>query len=156
MMQESRNPMALGNNSGNFYDLLKSLAEEITEGIFNLSGPEVNKNDLRSDVESIAELAAKEKSPEVMVNVLLFRKYADIANNVKDTKNEKFSFMGDLPSLVEENPHVELVGWSALGTKIFWLRLSCCLLAFISFVVMSTVPGIQYADYSPSHYFLVR
>lgn len=154
MMQESRNPIVMGSTSGNVYDKLKSLAEEITEGIFNLSGPEINKNDLRRDVDSIAEVAAREKSPEVMVNVLLFRKYADIANQAKDSKKDNFSFMAELPSLVAED-NVELVGWSALGAKIFWLRLTTCILAFISFVVMSTVPGIQYAEYSPSDAFMV-
>lgn len=149
MMQESRNPIY--GASDNALDVLRSMALEIREGIYSLSRPDVPESEIEKDIDDIAKASHEkydgdEKSSTAVLSLSLFRKYAEIANQIKDSKQND-GFLADLPSIVHVNDDL-LTGWSALGERIFWLRLSVSCLAFISFVVMSTVPYIDYAEFA--------
>lgn len=163
MILESRNPInsspmgSSSSSSGSLYDKLKALSDEISEGILNLTDD--NKTKVTMEIQSLKDQAAKDRAPEVTANIFLFRKYAETANYWKDAhanlKNDKLGLIGELPSFVYETNDEELVGMTALKTNIFWLRLVTCILAFISYIVMSTVPGIGHADFNPSATFKV-
>lgn len=139
------------------YDKLKALSEEMSEGILNLT--DENKTKVTMEIQSLKDQAAKDRTPEVTANVFLFRKYAEVANYWKDShdalKHDKLSLIGELPSFVYETNDAELVGMTALKTNIFWLRLITCILAFISYIVMSCAPNIGHADFNPAANFKV-
>lgn len=142
------------------YDKLNLLAEEISEGVINLSDGKrwLIENELRR----LREEAEKEVSPEAVYNLLLFRKYSGIANLLKErnvdleARIQNFENSRDDSSMfdiahgtVDGQGEVVLVGFDAVKSNIFWLRVLAAMFSFISFVVMSQVPYVSRATFSP-------
>lgn len=146
-------PMSRG--GATLFDKLQHLSSEISEGIVNLSGGKRWLVDM--ELQHLREEAQKETSPEATYNLLLFRKYADVANQIKDENAELKTQGASFPSILPEagNDEALLRGLDAMRSNLFWLRVLAALLSFISFVVMSTVPHVQRAHFHPSSYFEV-
>jgi hypothetical protein len=143
----SKNPV---NSAGStMYDKLNELNREMEQGIFSLSGTDTGNSNLQADLDQIAGIASREKSSEAVASILLFRKYAEIANHLKESNHEQNQNSWELSSFVHEDSDAESVGTSAFGRKIFWLRVAVFILSFISFVVMSTVPNVTKDCFSP-------
>jgi hypothetical protein len=161
MMQES------GGRVETMYDKLNSLAAEISEGIINLGGERRDK--IQQELSELRAQAYKERSPEAVFNIVLFRKYADIANRIKDSKEDKnntadshhgldrTTFVGNLPDFVyKADDESMFVGQSATKANIFKFRACVAVFSLIAFSVMSSVPYINEADFHPEHHFLVH
>ena len=70
---------SISSDEGIKFDLL---IEEISEGIRNLSNsPKKSVNNLISQLKTASK---NDTSPKVTLSILLFRKYANIANEYKD------------------------------------------------------------------------
>jgi hypothetical protein len=154
MIQESAmNPM--GNGGTTLFDKIRSLGEEIQEGIVNLSNGK--RWLVETELQRLKEQAERDSSPEATYNLLLFRKYSDIANQIKDENVELRDQGGAFPVILPEAGNDErlLRGMDALRSNLFWLRVVAALLSFISFVVMSTVPHVNIARFHPYDYFEV-
>jgi hypothetical protein len=143
--------------SDTVYDRLNNLAAEISEGIINLS--EEQREQVQRELSALREQAYKERSPEAVYNTLLFRKYAAIANQIKDDKRgrgDKTTLIGELPSFVyEQDDENMMVGWEAVKTNIFRLRALATMFALITFSVMSSAPYITESTFYPGHHFHV-
>jgi hypothetical protein len=154
MMQESSRP---NNKVETLYDKLNNLADEISEGIINLG--DQSRENVQKELSDLRELAYKERSPEAVYNTYLFRKYANIANQLKDAKSgqkDKSTFVGELPSFVYEADDEEmLVGYQATKSNIFRLRFLVSIFALITFSVMSSASYVDRATFNPNHYFKV-
>lgn len=121
--------------------------------IFNLSYSDFKKTDIRNDVEKIAEQASSDSSPEVAVNTLLFRKYADIANYIKDSRKHSFEKVTDNtpPELsTTDSAASDPNGWSKAEFKAFQLRVVTFVLSLISFSVMASVNKIRVSKWCPA------
>jgi hypothetical protein len=151
-------PLGAGVKSSSFYDKLNHLSAEISEGIVNLS--EGKRWLIESELRRIQEEANREVSPEAVYSLLLFRRYAEIANQIKDANKELQSQVnnGQFPSFLPEAGNDEnlLKGLDAAKSNLFWLRVLAAMFSFISYVVMATVPYVSLSSYSPSHHFSVR
>eukprot|EP00601_Ochromonadales_sp_CCMP2298_P028505 CAMPEP_0173325454 /NCGR_PEP_ID=MMETSP1144-20121109/516_1 /TAXON_ID=483371 /ORGANISM="non described non described, Strain CCMP2298" /LENGTH=353 /DNA_ID=CAMNT_0014269649 /DNA_START=49 /DNA_END=1113 /DNA_ORIENTATION=- len=149
-MDAQQNPIAAAARAETLYDKLNNLAAEISEGIINLSGQP--RAQMQAELALLREASFRERSPEAVYSTALFRKYADLANNLS-TPNRQ-TFMGELPSFVYEGDDENmLVGWEATKTSIFRLRGVAWLFSLLSMAVMSSVPDIDDAEWSPSDYF---
>eukprot|EP00597_Dinobryon_sp_UTEXLB2267_P003006 CAMPEP_0170065154 /NCGR_PEP_ID=MMETSP0019_2-20121128/5348_1 /TAXON_ID=98059 /ORGANISM="Dinobryon sp., Strain UTEXLB2267" /LENGTH=399 /DNA_ID=CAMNT_0010271953 /DNA_START=48 /DNA_END=1247 /DNA_ORIENTATION=+ len=152
------------NSSDTLYDKLNGLADEIKSGILNLSKSSslsgIDRRALVDEIEALRDASYRERSPEAVLNILLFRKYADLANQINDSCNASkdkqlfINAIGDtIPAFVYRPQEGELVGWNAIQSSIFWLRISTCVFSFVSYVIMSTVPHIADIKYYPALYF---
>lgn len=146
----------LNKGGATLFDKLQHLSSEISEGIVNLSGGKRWLVDM--ELQHLKEEAQKETSPEATYNLLLFRKYADVANQIKDENAELKTQGVSFPSILPEagNDEKLLRGLDAMRSNLFWLRVLAALLSFVSFVVMSTVPHVQHAHFHPNSYFEVQ
>jgi hypothetical protein len=157
------------------YEKLGSLAEEIQEGIKNLS--DASRTELDSEIEILREQSFEQRAPEAEFVSRLYRKYADIADTLKsktgktgktgtgktgkDVYKESFfhnALLGEVqvPSYIYEGTAEQLAGFAALGNNLFWLRALTCLFCFLTYVIMATVPNIGVALLHPSDAFAVR
>jgi hypothetical protein len=141
------------------YDKLNKLNAEIAEGIINLSGGQ--RDVTHRELNTLREQAYKERSPEAVFTTALFRRYAHVANEYKDSKfsagsEKKTTLIGDLPNFVyEKDDDNMLVGWQATQTNIFRIRALATLFALLTFAVMSSVPYVTESDFYPEHHFNV-
>ena len=151
MPENIHNPMN-GGRSETVFDRLNHLADEISNGIVSLSS--AKKEDLLMDIDQLRALAGNESTPEAVFATLLYRKYAGIAMELKEsTDGSAANFLPELPPLISTDsavPMDELSGMIAVKTSTFVLRAISTMFAFISFVVMSTVYHVGYADFNPS------
>jgi hypothetical protein len=141
------------------YDKLNKLNAEIAEGIINLG--DSPRDVVQRELTFVRDQAYKERSPEAVFATILFRRYAAIANDIKDSKTSgggaKSTLIGDLPSFMyEKDDDNMLVGWEATKTNIFRMRAIATLFALLTFSVMSAVPNITEADFKPEDHFDVR
>lgn len=140
------------------YDKLNKLNAEIAEGIINLEGGQ--RDVMQRQLTTMREQAYKERSPEAVFTTVLFRRYAQAANEIKDSKiskGDKTTLVGELPSFVfEKDDDNLLVGWEATKTNIFRIRALATLFALLTFAVMSSVPFVTESDFYPEHHFNVR
>jgi hypothetical protein len=160
------------NDSSNLNDLTL-LCDEIREGILNLGGDTIGqRKNLEQEIDAYSE---------VVYPLLLFRKFSEIAHGIKDANSSRSvssnssssgsssssssrpsSARGEgnssmqLPSFLTETKASHLTGWAVLGQHIFWLRVSCSLFAFLSFVIMGCVSSINSTQYKPATDFAVR
>lgn len=155
MMQESVTSPLSTRRGQTLYDKLNELSAEISEGIVNLSDGKRWLVD--AELSRLKEDAQRETSPEATYNLLLFRKYSGIANQIKDQVTELQS-RTTFPTILPEagNDTSLLSGMDALKSNLFWLRVVAALFSFISFVVMATVPFVDRAHYLPQSHFQVR
>lgn len=124
--------------------LPKLLEEEMIEGILNLS--DVSRRLKLDEIESLKDVCRDREHPEEQFRLLLFRKYAGIANDIKDsveTRSNRTLFNGDLPTLVYEVNDEQLTGFTAIKTNAFWLRFLEALLCFLAIVLLSNVRYIS-------------
>lgn len=143
------------NGSDAFFEKIRQLGSEISEGIVNLSNGKRWLVDV--ELERLKGVAQQETAPEATYNLLLFRKYADIANQIKEDHEELQTRGASFPIILPEAGNDErlLKGLDAMRSNLFWLRVAAALLSFISFVVMSTVPHVENARFVPFDYFTV-
>lgn len=124
------------------------LIDEISEGIRNLKSSS-SKRLLNMLFKQLKESSSSDKHPHITYATLLFRQYANIANDIKESKAQKSTekqlslFNAFDNTNNNEYVELELVGWSAMNNKLFWYRTATGMLVFISFVLMSTVPNIR-------------
>jgi hypothetical protein len=124
------------------------LIDEISEGIRNLSSSP--KKVLKTLFKQLKESTRSDSHPQITYATLLFRQYANIANDLKQQlreytlANESIIAMETSDEL--QNSYAALAGWSAMNNKLFWYRASTAILVFISFVLMSNVPNIRLAS----------
>lgn len=110
---------------------------------------------------SMREIARQHRVPALRYSLLLFRKYADIANDIKDTGRSSNSYSSgqsspiDITSLIPDSDHLKQTGILATTTYLFWYRVLCSNLALLSWMLMANVPYITYADFHPYRYFSV-
>mmetsp|Transcript_164 Transcript_164/g.217 ORF Transcript_164/g.217 Transcript_164/m.217 type:complete len:407 (+) Transcript_164:116-1336(+) len=161
MMNDSstQNPLGSRAKAETLYDKLNNLAAEISEGIINLSG--ASRDEMQKELSAMKDAAFQERSPEAVYNTQLFRKYADIANQIKDSQragagvDSRSTLIRDLPSFVYESDDGNLlVGWEATRTNIFRIRIVTVMFSLIAFAVMSATPAINEADWAPNDHFL--
>ena len=152
---------------------IEELNEEIIQGIYNLSdGDTVNLlNDINTNNTLIQTTITTTMSPTTNQKcVLLFRKYANIANEIKDSvqikainnnndnnnSNHTNGTIVDLNSIIPESDYEKLIGMKeASGTFLFWIRLTDSLLSFIVCIIMASVRYIKHSIFIPSNYFSV-
>eukprot|EP01032_Pedospumella_encystans_P014832 gene14832-17010_t len=158
--EEVISPLSNHSPRSTLYDKLNLLSAEISEGVINLSDGKrwLIENELRL----LREEADREVSPEAVYNLLLFRKYSNIANLLKERNvdlevriqtlahSRDDSSMFDIAhGTVDGQGEAVLVGFDAVKSNIFWLRVLAAMFSFISFVVMSQVPYVSRATFSP-------
>lgn len=140
----------------------RELSDEITQGLINLSG--VSEVRMRRTLGSMKDIARQHRVPTLRYSLLLFRKYADIANDIKDTTTGRSSSNGnssgqsspiDITTLIPDSDHQKQTGILATTTYLFWYRVLCSNLALLSWMLMANVPYITYADFHPYRYFSV-
>ena len=142
------------------YDKLNGLSSEISEGIVNLSNGK--RWLVESELRRLQNKADQETSPEVEYNVLLFRKYAEVANQIKDSSQRNDdSRTHDSRAVITATQtsgtyQILVSGFEFVKRNLFWMRMLSAMFAFISFVVMSTVPHIYKAHLHPNSYKLVN
>lgn len=144
--KEVSNPIAAGAPSTS--DDPTQLGTEITEGIFAIS--EGKKWLVEVELQRLKDQANLNPTPEAMHNLLLFRKYAEIAFQIKD-ENMALKSQEMFPSLLPEagNDESLLNGYNALRSNFFWLRLLSAVFSLISCVVMASVKDIGKSHYRP-------
>ena len=153
MAESQQNPL---HDPDGELEQIGKLCREIREGILNLI--DTRGQEEQEELNELRTAALIRRAPESTYATLLFRKYADIANDIKDSQHQRGdSIIGDIGTLAVYEPDDEkrLVGWDALRTNIFWLRMGTATLAFISYVLMASVKFINYAKYHPFRYFSV-
>jgi hypothetical protein len=130
-------------------DLSAALSEELIEGLINISS--MPRSKVFAEVETLRVQSRLYANPVAAQHLLLFRRYSEVANEIKDNARsqqlDNLNLMGELPSFTYEMNDDKFVGLKALSTNAFWVRLTVAGFAFLSFVVMSTVPFISNADY---------
>lgn len=131
------------------HDELNLLTTEIQQEMVRLGG-EIALEDLDRELHLLKEESSRETSPEATHSLLLFRKYSNIANDVKYCNDELEARLAsleapafDIGGTVDGHGKPILVGLMALNANIFWLRVLVLLFSFISFVVMAQVPHIS-------------
>jgi hypothetical protein len=158
MMMENSNPLAgsfIGKDT--LFDKLNQLADEIIAGIINIS--DARKEDVMIEIDNLRMESFKERCPEAVFSTILFRKYADIANRIKDSRKDspvESNLWVDIPSFSSASFDEDSSGWASIRRKSFILRISATLFGFLTFIVMSVVEHIDLADYNPGKYFSVR
>lgn len=129
------------------------LNEEIAQGIKNLSDEPVAT--VTSSLDSIRSSVFEQDriSPETEYALQLFRKYADLANDIKDRASGRGEFaqagtgsavLDALPQFVYESHREEFAGQESFRKNIFWYRFVIFLLALTVFLVIVTVPAMEY------------
>jgi hypothetical protein len=152
--QEVSNPIAAGTDSSAIDDPAH-LGAEITEGIFAIS--EGKKWLVEVELQRLKDQAELNASPVAMHNLLLFRKYAEIAFQIKD-ENAALKAPDMFSSLLPEAGNDEglLNGYNALRSNYFWLRLLSAVFSLISFAVMRSVQDVGSPHYKPYYLAGVR
>ena len=142
----------MGNYGDTLFDKLNNLDSELWEGIVRISGGK--RWLVEVELQRLKEEAQKDSSPEAVLAILLFRKYSEIAKQIKEDNTElKEAAFTILPE--SGNDERLLQGYDALKSNLFWLRVLAAIFSFITFAVMSNVPYMSHADYHPSNYFHV-
>jgi hypothetical protein len=154
--QEIRSPLGT-QAGGTLYDKLNLLATEISEGIISLSNGK--RWLVEGELKRLKEESDREISPEAVYNLLLFRKYSNIADQIQEQNVELLAKVASLEdgslfdiggSTIDGGNEAVLAGFDALKSNLFWLRVLAAMFSFISFVVMSMVPHVPKAHFTPS------
>lgn len=135
---------------------LKNLAAEIETGILNMQ--QGSTEEKQQCIDAMRREAQRMRSPDAVYVHLLFRKYANATNETVASLRESSMFYNDgaVGFIFEPKDEKRLVGLKALKTNIFWLRMVSAVLAFISYVVMSTARYITEDEFHPSDFFEVQ
>ena len=153
--------------SDTLYDKLNSLNDEIGEGLINLRGG--RREDTVREIHDLRSISYRERSPEAVFSLLLFRKYSDEANRIKDLSKSQhqvqhgsasgmggggLSLVGDLPAFMyQADDESMLVGANALKTTTFQLRCVAVLFSLLTLGVISATPFITETDFNPHDHF---
>jgi hypothetical protein len=143
------------NKNKSIYDALTLLAQEIKDGIRNLSSQSANQID--ADYERMKAASLHNTYPEVSLVTSLYRKYADTAHTIKDDLLDQIDRMGvlaDLPSLYEVKEEKQLAGWTAMKSNVFWIRVISSLCSLICIILLASIDYLSYSDFNPSWEFL--
>jgi hypothetical protein len=137
------------------YEKLALLNAEIEQGIKNLSSESVAQ--LSTEIDNIKGNSFRDRAPEAELALQLFRKYADVANNIKDSaqgrNDTSQSAHGGLSSMLEAVPAViyeghrdELAGRDSFRKNIFWYRCIVAVLGLTANIMFITTPFINHAS----------
>ena len=137
---------------------LKFVIEEISQGIKNLSNQ--SSRSLTDEFTVLQETARSAPHPLIEYLLLLFRKYSDTANQIKDYNNFKNRFDVGSIGLVEEfdeqedslNEHT-LGGWQVMSHRLFWYRSLTAILSLIAFCVMASTTVVVSSISTPGQLF---
>jgi len=125
----------------------RELSDEIAQGIINLCG--ISEISMRRAFSSMRDIARQHRVPALRYSLLLFRKYADIANDIKDTgrsNNGNSSSQNspiDITALIPDSDHQKQTGILATTIYLFWYRVLCSNLALLSWMLMANVPYVH-------------
>ena len=125
---------------------LDLLIDEISEGIRNLS--KLPKKALNNIITQLKEASKNDQYPKVTLSILLFRKYANIANEIEETLKATASSPNSnsasgvylssdsgLSPLFDATSNtgidVRLIGWGAMRSRLFWYRVGNIILISI-------------------------
>jgi hypothetical protein len=144
--KEVSNPIAASVSST--ADDPTQLGATIKEGIFAIS--EGKRWLVEVELQRLKDQADLNTAPEAMHNLLLFRKYAEIAFQIKD-ENAALKSQEMFPSLLPEagNDESLLNGYNVLRSNFFWLRVLSAVFSLISCAVMTSVKDIEKGHYRP-------
>lgn len=142
---------------------LSALSAEISEGLANLG--KSKRWLVETELHRLQDEADKESFPQIVYNILLFRKYSSLANTFQDNRvelEEQVQFLSNA-SLLERGTGIRdierearLTGWRAIISARFRMRLLAGIFALISFLVMASVPAIDRAKFHPGQMGRVR
>lgn len=142
-------------------DLAVHLQQELKEGVVNLLGGSRQRNSLEREFLILHEAAMRHPQPQNALLLLLFRKYSEAANDIKDRLHNDLhlhnqsgvSLIDDLQQNFSryslESDIAELSGWDAMKTYTFWIRFGTAVFAFLAVVLMSSVPYVGSVDFAP-------
>ena len=143
------------------HELAITLTSEISEGVHNLTGGKRWQVD--RELKRLKDIADRDSSPVAAYNLLLFRKYAVIADQIQERNESLEEEMASYsePAIAtrhrdsddESEPAAVISGSNALKSKLFWLRVMAGVFSFISFVIMSNLYSIDRMTYSIEDYF---
>jgi hypothetical protein len=130
------------------YEKLTLLNDEISQGIKNLSSEPADRLD--TEIEELKTNSFRDRAPEAEFALQLFRKYADVANTIKDDRtSNKNSFpqissmLDSVPQFVYEGNREELAGRESFRKNIFWYRSVVFVMAFIVFMLFVTIREVR-------------
>ena len=88
-------------------EVISLLSSEIEQGIRNITVKDIPKSQIKREIERIKENAFKvERAPEAEFALQLYRRYADLAENLKAkhaaADKDNNSLLGDVPSYLYE------------------------------------------------------
>lgn len=135
------------------------MSEEISEEIIILSGRP--RAEVEDELHRLKAVADKDPSADAAYALLLFRKYADLANELKDGNAElertvsalsEASVFDAAAGTIDGESKAKLAGYAATRAKIFWLRVIAGVFSLISFIVMTCVPEVGGTHYNPYFY----
>ena len=142
-------------------EVISLLSSEIEQGIRNITDKDIPKSQVKREIERIKEQAFKvERAPEAEFALQLYRRYADLAENIKAkhtaADKDNNSLLGDVPSYLYEATTEDIPSGvsSAFQHNKFWLRAIVCMFCFLTYVIMSTVPNITTSYLYPEDAFL--
>lgn len=164
-----RNTTSLKSTTTNYTlpneDVGKHLEQELMEGIVHLSDRTRQRGSLEREFQLFREAASRHPQSQPAYTLLLFRKYSEVANDIKDrVHNDRhlhgqtgIALLDDLQQSFssysyEEDVH-EISGWNAMSSYIFWIRFFTAIFAFLAMVIMSSVPYVGVQEFAPSHAF---
>lgn len=146
-------------------DLAVHLQQELKEGIVNLLDGSQRRSSLEREFLILHEAAMRHPQPQNALLLFLFRKYSEAANDIKDRLHNDIhlhnqsgvSFIDDLQQNFSrhslESDIAELSGYDAMKTYAFWIRVGTALFAFITVILMSSVPYVGSVDFAPKKVF---
>lgn len=170
-MSDTSNPIQQGaespanlNSSLPTGNLAQLFPQEIMEGIINLSNGSRQRQSWDRELEVYRNVATLHSQPQFALPLLLFRRYAEVANDIKDQRHNDEHLHGEAKSGLLDDLHqianysyesevTDLSGWNAMKTYTFWFRFFTALFAFLAVVIMSSVPYIGMSDFAPSRAF---
>lgn len=135
---------------------LSALAAEISEGLANLT--KSKRWLIENELHRLQDEADRESYPQVVYNILLFRKYCSASNSIRDNRaelEEQIKFLSHA-SLLERGTGIRdierearLTGWKAIVSARFRMRITAGMFSLISFLVMASVPKVDKAFFHP-------
>jgi hypothetical protein len=138
----------MSTHRSNAYEKLSLLNEEISQGIKNLSSEPADS--VEANIEELKTKSYRDVAPEAQLALLLFRKYADVANTIKDesvnNKNsttQGISMLDSIPSFIYEGNRDELAGRESFRKNIFWYRVIVAVVSLIVFALFLSIHAVR-------------
>lgn len=135
-------------------DKLKILSDELSRGLHNLSSSP--KSTIDDEISALWSEAQSRSYPLIEFSLLLFRKYADVANTVRDAHKSRKAesnhglLTGNFDGIESDDENPSMIGGlHATKQKSFNIRGAILIFSFLSFVIVSSAPHINHAFLTP-------